>query len=188
MQCQARSGLPRSDGSSSIRRRRTPRSSSSSTETTWTTSSSAPSLAAATFRLRIPVQAADHADLREKLRVDDVVLTTIQKFMPAEMGDRNAVLSDRRNIVVIADEAHRGQYDRIRIYEVRPTKLELSEAERPKIDPAFEEVTEGEEVEGITASKASRRSWTPSLVQRSGCGSSPPTWSTLSRSGSKPLT
>jgi len=27
------------------------------------------------------------------------------------MGDRNAVLSDRRNIVVIADEAHRGQYD-----------------------------------------------------------------------------
>ena len=31
--------------------------------------------------------------------------------MPAEQGDRNAVLSDRRNIVVIADEAHRSQYD-----------------------------------------------------------------------------
>ena len=31
--------------------------------------------------------------------------------MPAELGDRNAVLSDRRNIVVIADEAHRSQYD-----------------------------------------------------------------------------
>jgi type I restriction enzyme R subunit len=29
----------------------------------------------------------------------------------AEQGDRNAVLSDRRNIVVIADEAHRSQYD-----------------------------------------------------------------------------
>src|SRR5664280_339735 len=37
-------------------------------------------------------------------------ITRIQKFMPAEMGDRNAVLSDRRNIVVIADEAHRSQY------------------------------------------------------------------------------
>ena len=31
--------------------------------------------------------------------------------MPAEQGDRNAVLSDRRNIVVIADEANRSQYD-----------------------------------------------------------------------------
>jgi hypothetical protein len=39
------------------------------------------------------------------------VFTTIQKFMPAEQGDRNAVLSARRNIVVIADEAHRSQYD-----------------------------------------------------------------------------
>jgi type I restriction enzyme R subunit len=65
-----------------------------------------------------PVQAADRADLREKLRVagGGVVFTTIQKFMPAEQGDRNAVLSDRRNLarrslVVIADEAHRSQYD-----------------------------------------------------------------------------
>jgi type I restriction enzyme R subunit len=60
-----------------------------------------------------PVQAADRADLREKLRVGGggVVFTTIQKFMPAEMGDLNAVLSDQRNIVVIADEGHRGRYD-----------------------------------------------------------------------------
>ena len=60
-----------------------------------------------------PVQAADRADLREKLRVagGSVIFTTIQKFMAAEQGDRNAVLSDRRNIVVIADEAHRSQYD-----------------------------------------------------------------------------
>jgi type I restriction enzyme R subunit len=151
-----------------------------------------------------PVQAADRADLREKLRVGGggVVFTTIQKFMPAESGDRNAVLSDRRNIVVIADEAHRSQYDFIDgfarhmrdalpgasfvgftgtpiekadantravfgdyisihdiqravedgatvpiYYEGRLAKLELSEAERPKIDPDFEEVTEGEEVE-----------------------------------------
>jgi type I restriction enzyme R subunit len=151
-----------------------------------------------------PVQAADRTDLREKLRVagGGVVFTTIQKFMPAEQGDRNAVLSDRRNIVVIADEAHRSQYDFIDgfarhmrdalpqasfvgftgtpiekadantravfgdyisiydiqravedgatvpiYYESRLAKLELSEAERPRIDPDFEEVTEGEEVE-----------------------------------------
>ena len=60
-----------------------------------------------------PVQASDRADLREKLRVASggVVFTTIQKFFPESQGDRQAVLSDRRNIVVIADEAHRSQYD-----------------------------------------------------------------------------
>jgi plasmid stabilization system protein ParE len=36
---------------------------------------------------------------------------TIQKFFPEERGDRHPVLSDRRNVVVIADEAHRSQYD-----------------------------------------------------------------------------
>ena len=40
-----------------------------------------------------------------------VVFTTIQKFFPEEKGDRHPMLSDRRNIVVIADEAHRSQYD-----------------------------------------------------------------------------
>ncbi|HVB64900.1 MAG TPA: type I restriction endonuclease subunit R, partial [Nitrolancea sp.] len=60
-----------------------------------------------------PVQAADRADLREKLSVGSggVVFTTIQKFFPEEKGDRHPVLSERRNIVVIADEAHRSQYD-----------------------------------------------------------------------------
>ena len=60
-----------------------------------------------------PVQAADRADLRAKLAVASggVVFTTIQKFFPEEKGDRHPVLSDRRNIVVIADEAHRSQYD-----------------------------------------------------------------------------
>lgn len=60
-----------------------------------------------------PVQAADRADLREKLKVASggVVFTTIQKFLPDEGGDRHPVLSERRNIVVIADEAHRSQYD-----------------------------------------------------------------------------
>jgi len=151
-----------------------------------------------------PVQAESRADLRERLRVSGggVVFTTIQKFFPEERGDRHPVLSDRRNIVVIADEAHRSQYDfidgfarhmrdalpnasfigftgtpievtdkntravfgeyisvydiqravadgaTVRIYyESRLAKLELNEAERPKIDPEFDEVTEGEEVE-----------------------------------------
>ena len=60
-----------------------------------------------------PVQAANRADLRVRLAVESggVVFTTIQKFFPEEKGDRHPQLSDRRNIVVIADEAHRSQYD-----------------------------------------------------------------------------
>ena len=60
-----------------------------------------------------PVQAEDRAHLRVKLavQVGGVVFTTIQKFFPGEKGDRHPVLSERRNIVVIADEAHRSQYD-----------------------------------------------------------------------------
>jgi type I restriction enzyme R subunit len=60
-----------------------------------------------------PAQAADRADLRAKLAVSSggVVFTTIQKFFPEERGDRHPTLSNRRNIVVIADEAHRSQYD-----------------------------------------------------------------------------
>ena len=60
-----------------------------------------------------PVQATNRADLRKKLAVQSggVVFTTIQKFFPGERGDRHPVLSERRNIVVIADEAHRSQYD-----------------------------------------------------------------------------
>jgi type I restriction enzyme R subunit len=151
-----------------------------------------------------PVQAADRADLRAKLSVASggVVFTTIQKFFPDEKGDRYPVLSERHNIVVIADEAHRSQYDFIDgfarhmrdalphasfigftgtpiektdantravfgdyisvydiqravtdgatvpiYYESRLAKLGLKESERPKIDPEFEEATEGEEVE-----------------------------------------
>ena len=151
-----------------------------------------------------PTQAGSRADLRAKLAVESggVVFTTIQKFFPEEKGDRHPELSRRRNIVVIADEAHRSQYDFIDgyarhmrdalpnasfigftgtpielqdantravfgdyisvydiersvedratvpiYYESRLAKLTLDEAERPKIDPDFEEVTEGEEVE-----------------------------------------
>ncbi len=60
-----------------------------------------------------PDQAESRADLRGKLAVEagGVVFTTIQKFFPDERGDRHPLLSDRRNIVVIADEAHRSQYE-----------------------------------------------------------------------------
>ena len=60
-----------------------------------------------------PVQAESRADLRDKLSVNagGVVFTTIQKFFPEESGDTHPTLSERRNIVVIADEAHRSQYD-----------------------------------------------------------------------------
>ena len=40
-----------------------------------------------------------------------VVFTTIQKFFPEERGNTHPTLSERRNIVVIADEAHRSRYD-----------------------------------------------------------------------------
>jgi len=60
-----------------------------------------------------PVQAESRTDLRAKLRTDGggVVFTTIQKFFPEAGGDQHPVLSERRNIVVLADEAHRSQYD-----------------------------------------------------------------------------
>lgn len=167
-----------------------------------------------------PVQAESRKRLQELLRVSSggIVFTTIQKFFPDQDGDREKypVLSQRDNIVVMADEAHRTQYgfsakiqdkkdkalitygyakylrdalpnasfigftgtpielaDRstpavfgkyvdaydieqavedgatVRIYyESRLAKLELKPEERPKIDQEFEDVTEGEEVEG----------------------------------------
>ena len=151
-----------------------------------------------------PVQAESRAHLRELLAVaaGGVVFTTLHKFFPEEKGDRHPMLSDRHNIVVIADEAHRSQYDFIDgyarhmrdalphasfigftgtpielkdantravfgdyisvndiqravqdgatvpiYYESRLAKLTLNEAERPHIDPGFEEATEGEEVD-----------------------------------------
>ncbi|MCC6127417.1 MAG: type I restriction endonuclease subunit R [Pirellulales bacterium] len=153
---------------------------------------------------QIPVQAESVKHLRELLQVASggVVFTTIQKFMPDEKGERVEELSDRRNIIVIADEAHRSQYDLIDglarnlrdalpnasfigftgtpiekrdantraifgdyisiydieqavkdqatvpiYYESRIAKLSLNEAELPKIDAEFEEITEDEEQE-----------------------------------------
>jgi len=60
-----------------------------------------------------PAQADSRDDLRTKLAVASggVVFTTIQKFMPDERAEAHPLLSARTNIVVIADEAHRSQYD-----------------------------------------------------------------------------
>lgn len=73
-----------------------------------------------------PVQASDREDLKRLLKVSSggIVFTTIQKFLPEtiekiDLGNGKTksikgqyeMLSDRKNIVVIADEAHRSQYD-----------------------------------------------------------------------------
>lgn len=60
-----------------------------------------------------PMQAGSRAHLRELLTTASggVVFTTVHKFFPSDGEDQHPLLSDRRNIVVIADEAHRSQYD-----------------------------------------------------------------------------
>jgi len=60
-----------------------------------------------------PEHAASRDHLQSLLQVSSggVIFTTIQKFLPETKGGKYPVLSDRRNIVVIADEAHRSQYD-----------------------------------------------------------------------------
>ncbi len=63
---------------------------------------------------QIPVQADSREDLAELLRKSasgGIIFTTIQKFL-----SEGEALSDRNNIVVIADEAHRSQYDFIKGY------------------------------------------------------------------------
>lgn len=59
-----------------------------------------------------PVQADSRKDLQRLLKVSSggVVFTTIQKFFPEEDREKYPVLSERDNIIVIADEAHRSQY------------------------------------------------------------------------------
>ncbi|HRO45344.1 type I restriction endonuclease subunit R [Agriterribacter sp.] len=58
-----------------------------------------------------PVQAENRDQLKQLLKVSSggIVFTTIQKFQPEE-GNVYELLSNRSNIVVIADEAHRTQY------------------------------------------------------------------------------
>jgi type I restriction enzyme R subunit len=58
-----------------------------------------------------PEKARDRGHLRELLRTTSggIYFTTVQKFLPDE-GEKFPSLSERRNIIVIADEAHRSQY------------------------------------------------------------------------------
>ncbi len=60
-----------------------------------------------------PVQATNRRHLRQLLRVASggVIFTTVQKFFPEGEETQFPKLSDRRNIVLITDEAHRSQYD-----------------------------------------------------------------------------
>ncbi len=71
-----------------------------------------------------PVQATTRQELRALLGnrpSGGIVFATIQKFMPGEDEDTFPILSDRSNIVVIADEAHRTQYGfEAKLKTVRP--------------------------------------------------------------------
>ncbi len=66
----------------------------------------------------IPQQAEDAAAMRRLLSVDigGIVFTSIQKFRGAE--GEHPLLTERSNVIVIADEAHRTQYGHIKKYEV----------------------------------------------------------------------
>lgn len=59
-----------------------------------------------------PEQIEDRDDLRQKLdrQSGGVIFSTLQKFSPMAGEEDFPMLSDRRNIIVIADEAHRSQY------------------------------------------------------------------------------
>lgn len=88
-----------------------------------------------------PVQVETRQDLRAKLAnrpSGGIVFATIQKFMPGEDEDTFPLLSDRSNIVVIADEAHRTQYG----FEA---KLKTVKRKTGKADGASSAVTTGDE-------------------------------------------
>ena len=61
---------------------------------------------------QVPEQVESRDDLKNKLKTagGGIVFTTIQKFFPQEGSETFDELSDRKNIIVIADEAHRSQY------------------------------------------------------------------------------
>lgn len=80
-----------------------------------------------------PVQAKDREHLKELLKVASggIVFATIQKFLPEDQKSVYDQLSDRRNIVVIADEAHRTQYGfEASIKEVRDKETKEKVGER----------------------------------------------------------
>ncbi len=59
-----------------------------------------------------PAQAENRESLKESLKVagGGIIFTTIQKFFPENGAEKFDLLSNRKNIIVIADEAHRSQY------------------------------------------------------------------------------
>ncbi|WP_282035008.1 type I restriction endonuclease subunit R [Metabacillus indicus] len=59
-----------------------------------------------------PKQAEDKAHLKELLKVESggIIFTTMQKFAPDEGEETIETLTDRKNVIVMADEAHRSQY------------------------------------------------------------------------------
>jgi len=61
---------------------------------------------------QVPVKGDSREELQRLLKVaaGGIIFATIQKFFPEEQQDKYPELSDRKNIVVIADEAHRTQY------------------------------------------------------------------------------
>ena len=59
-----------------------------------------------------PQQAENRAEVRDLLTVDSggIVFTTVQKFSPENDETLYSEISDRSNIIILADEAHRSQY------------------------------------------------------------------------------
>ncbi len=97
-----------------------------------------------------PVQVETRQDLRAKLAnrpSGGIVFATIQKFMPGEDEDTFPVLSERSNIVVIADEAHRTQYG----FEA---KLKTIKRKAGQADVAASAVTTGDETSAAVESRA----------------------------------
>jgi type I restriction enzyme R subunit len=80
-----------------------------------------------------PVQASTRQDLRAKLSnrpSGGIVFATIQKFMPGEDEDSFPILSERSNIVVIADEAHRTQYGfEAKLKTIKPSREAANDAQ-----------------------------------------------------------
>ncbi|MDD2476434.1 MAG: HsdR family type I site-specific deoxyribonuclease, partial [Dysgonamonadaceae bacterium] len=66
----------------------------------------------ANYLRQTPKQAENRQQLRDLLSVEagGIVFTTIQKFTPDESDQSIEALTNRRNVIVIADEAHRSQY------------------------------------------------------------------------------
>ena len=64
------------------------------------------------FLRQTPSQVESRDELRDALAVASghIVFTTIQKFLPESNGTKYPAITDRRNVIVVADEAHRSQY------------------------------------------------------------------------------